>query len=183
MDQDTEVAQPDHLLKEYELCWQGVNDNNTRLWTSASIFLSGAILALTWLGTRPLGVCNWAEFSLVAIIVPVVWIVMYSYLRIFEAWELFDRIEFYRAEQIEQHLKLWRVRYRLYIRASQVPTEEDSGRLDAMEKEIAERLKIPIEELRNRRANKYFRLIIRIIPVAAAFLLARGLVITLGWLN
>lgn len=179
-----EDAQPEHLLKEYELCWQGVQHHNTRLWMSASIFVSGSIVALTWLGTRPLAANNWAEFWLVAIIALAIGLVLWLYLRIFGSWEVLDRVEFYRAEEIEKHLKLWRIRYRLRSHEQPTSAEQDSGRLNDMRKTVATRLGISEKDLPTRRgANKAFRFIIYIIIAASLVSVVRALIITVGLLN
>jgi hypothetical protein len=180
----TEDGEPEHLLKEYELCWQGVQHHNERLWTSASIFVSGGIIALTWLGTRPLAHNNWVEFSLTTVIAFAIGLVLWLYLRIFSSWEVLDRVEFYRAEEIEKHLKLWRIRYRLRSHEQASSTEEDSERLNVMRQIVAGRLNIPVENLPSRRkANKAFRAIIWVIIIASGLLIMRALTITLGLLN
>lgn len=180
----TEDGQPEHLLKEYELCWQGVQHHNTRLWMSASIFVSGGIIALTWLGARPLAQGNWAEFSLTAVIALAIGLVLWLYLRIFDSWEVLDRVEFYRAEEIEKHLKLWRIRYRLRSHEQASSTDEDSARLNRMRQIVASRLNIPVKNLATRRgANKAFRAIIWVIITASGLSIVRALTITLGLLN
>lgn len=188
-----EDAQPDHLLKEYDLCWQGVAHYSTRTWMSASIFVSASIAALAWLATRPLATDNWAEFCQVTVIALVIALVLGAYLRIFRSWEVLDGLEFYRAEQIEQHLGLWRIRYRL--RTHERPTsekqgqeqpasEEESQRLDAMKQRVASRLGIKVQDLRRlREANTAFRVIIWLIIAGFLFSIARALLITLGLLN
>jgi hypothetical protein len=182
--QNYELAQPEHLLKEYELCWQGVQHHNTRLWTSASIFVTGGILALTWLGTRPLAYQNWNQFAIVAIIALAIGVVLSLYLKIFGDWEFLDRVEFYRAEEIEKHLKLWRIRYRLHSREPPSSSEEDHERLEATREAIASKLGIPKNHLLNLRgANLAFRRIVRVISFASFLLVVWALVITLGWLN
>lgn len=179
-----EDAKPEHLLKEYELCWQGVQHHNTRLWMSASIFVSGSIVALTWLGTRPLATDNWAEFTLVTIIALTIGLILWSYLRIFGSWEVLDRIEFYRAEEIEKHLKLWRIRYRLRSHEQPTSAEHDLGRLNLMRKTVATRLGISEKDLPTRRgANRAFRLIICVIIAASLLSVVRALIITLGVFN
>lgn len=183
-DKIPEEAQPEHLLKEYELCWQGVQHHNTRLWMSASIFVSGSIVALTWLGTRPLAANNWAEFSLVAIVAFVIGLVLWSYLRIFGSWEVLDRVDFYRAEEIEKSLKLWRIRYRMRSHEQPVSAEEDSKRLNAMRETVASRLGISAKDLPTRRgANKAFRFIIWLIIAASLSLIMRALMVTLSLFN
>lgn len=171
----TELAEPNDLLKEYELCWQGVEHHNTRLWTSASIFISGSILALTWIGTMPLGVHDWEKFSLVAILASAISLVMYSYLKIFSHWELLDCVELYRAQEIEHYLKLWRIRYRLHESAKQTSSEQESTRLNTMSENIAKRLAIPIKDLSKRHANPFFRLIIYTIIFCPDFFGSEGI--------
>lgn len=179
-----EDAKPEHLLKEYELCWKGVEHHNTRLWTSASIFVSGGIIVLTWLGTRPLATGNWAEFTLTTIIGLAIGLVLWFYLKIFSSWEVLDRIEFYRAEEIERHLKLWRINYRLRLHEQPTSGEQDFERLNVMRKTIAKRLGILAIDLPTRRgANKAFRLIIYVIMAASLLLIVRALIIILGLLH
>lgn len=179
-----EDAQPDYLLKEYELCWQGVAHHNTRVWTSASIFVSASIAGLAWLGTRPPATNNWGEFWLVAVVALVIALVLWAYLRIFGSWEVLDRIEFYRAEEIERHLGLWRIRYRLRSHEQPTPEEQESERLDAMKQTVATRLGIKLQDLPSRRgANKAFRLIIWLIIAGYLLCIVRALIITIGLLN
>jgi hypothetical protein len=176
------LADPNHLLKEYELCWQSLHNHNRRLWMSASIFLPGTILALKWL-TGSLGEHEWAQFILVVILAILFLIIMGSYLRIFGVWEFLDRVELYRALEIEQDLRLWKARYRHYARESENPPEEDSSRLDSMRETIAKRLRISVEDLPKRRANLHFRVIIYCILGTIIAVVVWAFVITFGWLN
>lgn len=178
-----EHAEPDHLLKEYELCWEGVQHHNTRVWSSAAIFISGSILALTWLGSRPLPAGNWTEFSLVALIGLLIALVLLLYLRIFGSWEVLDRVEFYRAEEIEKRLGLWRIRYRISSHEHK-PSIEPDARLRRMREVVANRLKVPEKALHSRRgANRAFRCIIYLITFGSFAIVARALAITLGYIN
>lgn len=179
-----EDAEPDQLLKEYELCWEGVVHNNTRMWMSAAVFITGGIAGLAWLGTRPLATNNWAEFWLVTVGALFIALIIRAYLRILRSWELLDRVDFYRAEEIERHLGLWRIRYR--VRAHEHPTseEQDSERLDRMRQAISTRLGVKVQKLPDRAgANKALRFIIRLIIAASSVYIARALIITLGLLQ
>jgi len=37
------------LLKEYELCFNGIQHHNTRIWASGAIFITGSYTASGWL--------------------------------------------------------------------------------------------------------------------------------------
>ncbi|MEO0083271.1 MAG: hypothetical protein ABIK33_02630 [candidate division WOR-3 bacterium] len=172
-----EIANPEHLIKEYEMCWNGVEHHNTRLWSSASIFISGSILALSWLSSRTLSKNDWNEFSLVAIVALTICVVLYFYLRIFSAWELMVRVEFYRAREIEKSLGLWRIRYRRLISVSDFPMNND--KIKTLRDEIKKEMGIEIDKLAKRRANPYFRRVIYIVITALLLLVLRALIITL----
>lgn len=175
---NTEIANPEHLIKEYEMCWHGVEHHNTRLWSSASIFISGSILALSWLSSRTLSKNDWNEFSLVAIVALTICIVLYFYLKIFSAWELADRVEFYRAREIEKSLGLWRIRYRRLISISDFQIHDD--KIKTLRNEITKEMGTGIDKLAKRRANPYFRRVIYIVIIALLLLILRALLITLN---
>ncbi len=99
------------LLKEYELSWQGIQHHNTRLWSSASIFSSGSLVALTFIGTRPLKLDQWSELIIVQTIAAAIIVIISLYFNIWRSLNLHDTIEFYRLEEIERILDLWRARY------------------------------------------------------------------------
>jgi len=177
----SETANPEHLLKEYELCWQGIQHHNTRVWNSASVFLAGSVVAITWIATKLFEMDEWVEFCSIAIVALVICAVLYSYLRIFYSWVLLDRVEFYRAEEIEKFLKLWRIRYRLLVRCdpSKDDTTEETKRINLMRKMVAKRMKIKLKKLPKYTANLYFQTIIYLIISASILLFLLGLLIML----
>lgn len=183
-----DLAQSDHLLKEYELCFQTVQLNNTRLWTSASIFVSGSFVALAWLGARPLAAHNWSQFFLVATGALLIIVILGSYLKVFRSWEVLDRIQNYRAEEIEQYLKLWRIRYQLCVEAPLTSREDCTSsedynkRLDTMRKKVADRLRMSEEDLpKFPRTNRAFRVIIYTIIAVSILVVVKAFAVTLAW--
>ena len=183
------MKKQDVLLKEYELCWKGVAHVNTRLWQSAAVFISGSLIALAWIGSREVSAGDWTEFAALTVIAVAIGFVLFAYLHIFNSWELLDRIEFYRAEEIEKELNLWRIRYRLMSRHEEKDIAQKEGelgraeieRIQNMRAEIARRLGVTPEKLPSRRgANKAFRCIVGVLIGASGALIVRALLLALG---
>jgi hypothetical protein len=176
------------LLKEYELSWQGIEHHNTRLWSSASIFISGSLVALTFIGTRPLKLDQWSELIVVQTIAAAIIVIISLYSNIWRSLNLHDTIEFYRLEEIERILDLWRARYHTHMHElpvtlqEQIYTKEEVNKLTDAEKHILNRLQITKEQLSKYTcANKSFKRIIYIIIFCAIALSVRAWLIVLGY--
>lgn len=88
------------LIKEYELCWQGIQHTNTRLWTSASIFLAGSIVALAKMVELPLTYRCWPQFFSVSVIAFAILVALCLYQFIIKSMKLLDRVDIFRSEEI-----------------------------------------------------------------------------------
>lgn len=166
----SESNDKNHLLKEYELCWQGIQHTNMRLWTSASIFLTGSIVALVKMVEMPLPYGCYSQFISITIISFTIMIVLglYLYHFIFNSLVLLDRIDIFRSEKIEKSLGLWRERYQssLYEIPSQINdmTENESKRLKTIREAVVKRLETSEKRFYTYKlANKSFKILLKFI--------------------
>jgi len=62
---------------------------------------------------------------------------------------MLDRVEFYRAEEIENELSLWRVRYRIHLSEERYSGSDDTiiKQLESMKETVAIRMEVPKEKL------------------------------------
>jgi hypothetical protein len=130
-----------NFLKEYELCWQGIQHNNTRLWTSASIFLAGSVVTFVKMVELPLSLGCWSQFFSVFAVSSVILTVLGLYCFIFRSMVLLDRIDILRSEELEKSLGLWRMRYHSFMHENQnAVNENESKRFKAVKEELIKRL-------------------------------------------
>jgi len=176
------------LLKEYELCWQGIQHTNTRLWTSASIFLAGSIVALVKMVELPLSYECWPKFISVSVVSFVIIVVLCLYRFVFKSMVLLDRIDILRSEEIEKSIGLWRMRYHSFIYENPNQTnnmnENESKRLKSMQEEVIRRLKSSQKWFWTYKvATKSFYILLKLVICTVFAYWMMALSITLGWVR
>ena len=182
----SKLSNMNHLLKEYELCWHGIQHTNTRLWTSASIFLAGSIVALVKIVELPLSYGCWSQFFSVSVVSFIIIIVLFFYMFIFRSMILLDRIDILRSKEIEEELGLWRMRYHSFIYENPIQMNHDKEnerkRLKTMQEEVIQRLGSSQKWFWTYKfATKSFKYIIRLIILVTLLYWIMALGITLGW--
>lgn len=119
------------LLKEYEICEAIIEQNETAIWTTATIFFSASLGAIAFVASRDTH--DLSSLLLILAVAVGATGILAGWYRAFMRWRQFQHMAYHRMREIEEELGSYIVRYGYYLDNLKrlQPLYEDESRADA----------------------------------------------------
>lgn len=116
---------------EYETCVTVIGETQNRIWYSASIFLSGALVVVGWTAEKALSEPSSIDALLATASAVFLAALLLPYRRVLLNWEFAIELEYGRCREIERESGMLRSRLRLSENHPEFPNEKEREKVQA----------------------------------------------------